>query len=194
MEQMTFLYTARSVFDKTYNKDGHTWDSYAEWSKLTNLKEVISLDVILNKSLVEPDYDNADDWNFIHIDGLQQTNFFKTTDYVLRRMEPTEKFNLLAVVIEPPHDCKDVKLEDFEFIGYDLLDREYGTSALTNLAGLNETFFPSDLTEFGLIDDYEKAFDVKKRLLKNNPETHHADTNVIAVWRHKTIGRAHPNR
>ena len=104
-------------------------------------------------------------------------------------MEPTEKFNLLAVVIEPLHDCKDVKLEDFVFIGYDLLDREYGTSALTNLGGLNETFFPSDLTQFGLIDDYEKTLDVKKRILKNNPETHHANTNVIAVWRHKTIGR-----
>jgi hypothetical protein len=194
MEQMTFLYTARRTFDKTYHKDGHSWDSYMEWSNLTHLKEVISLDLILNTSLVEPEYANANDWNFIHTDEFYQTNFFTTLDYVLRKMGPKEKFNLLAVVIEPPQDCKNVKLDDFEFVGYDLLDKEYGTSALTNLGGLNETFLPSDLAQFGLIDDYEKAFDVKRRLLENNPEVHHADTNVIAVWRHKTIGRTQPNR
>jgi hypothetical protein len=189
MEQMTFLFTARNTFDKTYSKDGHTWDGYIEWSKLTHLTEVVSLDGILNEDLVKPDYKNVDDWNFIHKDGINLTPFFTTLDYVLRKMEPKEKFNLLAVVVEPAQDCKNVKLEDFEFVGYDLLDKEYGTSALTNLGGLKETFLPSDLNQFGLLDDYEKAVDVKRRLLENNPEVHHADTNVIAVWRHKTIGR-----
>lgn len=189
MEQMTFLYTARGSFDKTYHKDGYTWDNYIEWSNLTHLTEVVSLDLILNNNLVNPDYANADDWDFIHTDGIYQTNFFTTLEYVLRRMDANEKFNLLAVVIEPTKDCKNVKLENFEFVGYDLLDKQYGTSALTNLGGLNETFLPSDLNHFGLIDDYEKAFDVKRRLWENNPEVHHANTNIIAVWRHKENGR-----
>jgi hypothetical protein len=98
------------------------------------------------------------------------------------------------VVIEPRQDCNHVKLEDFEFVGYDLLDKEYGNSALSNCGGFDETFLPADLNQFGLIDDYEKAKDVKRRLLQNNPEEHHADTNVIAIWRHKTVGRTKPNR
>ena len=39
------------------------------------------------------------------------------------------------------------------------------------------------------VDDYMKAYDIKKCLLKNNPDEYHADTNVVAVWRHQTIGR-----
>jgi hypothetical protein len=63
-----------------------------------------------------------------------------------------------------------------------------------NCGGFDETFLPADLNHFGLIDDYEKAFDEKRGLLQNNPGHRHADTNVIAVWRHKTIGRTKPNR
>jgi len=60
---------------------------------------------------------------------------------------------------------------------------------LTNCGGFDETFLGSDLNDKGLIDDFVKAYDIKKRLLESNPELHHADTNVIAVWRHQTIGR-----
>ncbi len=74
-------------------------------------------------------------------------------------------------------------------LGYDLLDQDFGISALTNCGGFDETFLPEDLNKYGLIDDFAKAYDIKKRLLENNPEEHHADTNVIAVWRHRTIGR-----
>jgi len=44
MEQMTFLYTALNVFDKSSRKYGRGWDDYIKWSKLTHLTEVISLD------------------------------------------------------------------------------------------------------------------------------------------------------
>lgn len=86
-------------------------------------------------------------------------------------------------------DCKDIKIDNYEFVGYELLDQDFNISALTNCGGFDETFQPTDLTDKGLIYDFEKAYDVKKRLLENNPEEHHADTNVIAVWRHITIGR-----
>lgn len=36
---------------------------------------------------------------------------------------------------------------------------------------------------------FYRAYDIKKRLLENYPEIDHAETNVIAVWRHKPIGR-----
>src|ERR1700712_3846593 len=94
-----------------------------------------------------------------------------------------------SVVVEPTEDCKNIVLIDFDFMGYELLDQEYGTSALTNCGGFDETFLSSDINNVGLIDNYDKAFDIKKRLLENNPQEHHADTNVIAVWRHKIIGQ-----
>ena len=191
---MIFYYTARGAYDKDYDEDGMSRQKYIEFSRLIHLTELVSLDGILNEVLVEPDLDNADDWNYIVTDNESQTGFFTTLDYVLQKTKPLDRFNLLAVVIEPTQDCKNVMLDDFEFVGYDLLDKDYSISALTNCGGFDETFLPSDLNEFGLIDDYDKAIDIKKRLLENNPEEHHADTNVIAVWRHKIIGRRKPNR
>ena len=96
MERITFLYTVLGIFDKTYYKDGKGWDEYVEWSKLTHLTEVVSLDGMLNEPLVEPDYSSADDWNFIHITGERLTGFFTTLKYVLRKCENHDKFNLLG--------------------------------------------------------------------------------------------------
>jgi hypothetical protein len=186
---MTFLYTARGTYDKTYNDDGISWDKYIEWSKLTHLTELVSLDGMLNELLVEPDYDNPDDWNFIHIIESYETGFFTTLDFVFKRLKAKDKFNLLTVVLEPDQHCEKINIDDYEFVGYDLLDKDFSISALTNCGGFNETFLPTDLNHKGLIDNFEKAYDIKKRLLENNPDEYHADTNVIAVWRHKIIGR-----
>jgi len=186
---MTFLYTARGTYDKTYDEDGMSWDKYIEWSKLTHLAELVSLDGILNEILVEPDYENVNDWERIHTVEQYQTGFFTTLEFVFKRLKPIHKFNLLTVALEPDQDCKNIKIDDYEFVGYDLLDQDFNISALSNCGGFNETFLPSDLNDKGLIDDFTKAYDIKKRLLENNPEEHHADTNVIAIWRHKTIGR-----
>ncbi|MCE7057246.1 hypothetical protein LZF95_21375 [Algoriphagus sp. AGSA1] len=186
---MTFLYTARGVYNKNYGEDGMSWEKYIEWSKLTHLTELVSLDGMLNENLVEPDYDNAEDWNYIYCDGILQTDFYTSLDFVFTRLKEKDKFNLLTVALEPNQDCKNVNVVDFEFIGYDLLDQDFSISALTNCGGFDETFLPKDLNDKGLIDDFTKAYEIKKLLLENNPDEHHADTNVIAVWRHKTIGR-----
>jgi len=186
---VTYYYTARATYDKHYNADGLSWEKYIQWSRLTHLAELVSLDGMLNEVLVEPDRNNADDWNYIVTDDHYETGFFTTLDYVLHKAKSKDRFNLLAVVIEPTHDCRTVIVDGFEFIGYDLLDKDYSVSALTNCGGFDETFLPHDLNKVGLIDDYDMAYDIKKRLFNNNPEEHHADTNVIAVWRHNKIGR-----
>src|SRR6476661_2506107 len=142
MEQMTFLYTARRTFDESYSKDGHTWDDYIKWSKLTHLTEVVSLDGILNEDLVERDTCDPDYWNFIYIDGQYLTDLFTSLEYILQRTKAVEKFNLLTVVVNPTQDCKDILLHDYEFMGYDLLDRDYCNSALTNCGGFDGIFLP----------------------------------------------------
>lgn len=189
MEKMTFLYTALGIFDKTYYKDGRGWDEYIEWSKLTHLTEVVSLDGMLNKPLIEPDYSSDEDWKFIHCTEQWQTGFYTSQEYVLRKCKNYNNFNLLTVIISPSQACKDIVVDDYEFMGYELKDHEFGVSVLTNCGGFNETFLPTDLNKYGLIDDYLSAYDIRKRLMENNPEHSHAKTNVIAVWRHKTIGQ-----
>ena len=186
---MTFYYTARSTYDKQSDEDGMSWEKYLEWSKLTHLKELVSVDGMLNENLVQIDRNNDDDWNHIVIDNYYETGFYTTLEFVLSKMEPKERFNLLTVVVEPTNDCENIEVEDFEFVGYDLLDKEYNISALTNCGGFDESFLPSDLNCYGLIDKYEKSSNIKQQLLENNPEEHHADTNVIAIWRHKILGR-----
>ena len=44
--------------------------------------------------------------------------FFTTVDYVLRRLKSQDKVNLLAVIFEPDQDCKDLKIDDDEFVAY----------------------------------------------------------------------------
>ena len=186
---MEFLYTARGTYHKAFDEDGTSWSKYIEWSKLIHLTELVSLDGLLNETFVAPDYDNAEDWNFIYCVDLLPTDFFTTLDFVYKRLKAEGKFNLLTVVINPDQDCNKINVDGFEFVGYDLLDQDFNISALTNCGGFDETFLPKDLNDKGLIDDFEKACDIQKRLLENNPDEDHADTNVIAVWRHKTIGR-----
>lgn len=77
---MTFLYTAREVYDQNYDREGMSWMKYIEWSKLTHLIELVSLDEILNGVLVKPDYGNGDDWNYIYVDTSYTTPFYTTLD------------------------------------------------------------------------------------------------------------------
>lgn len=189
---MDFWYGARGTFSKLSQADSTAWDNYIEWSKLNHLTELVSLDSGLNEDLVEKILDNLDidDWQFVVIDGSFSTGFYTTAEYVLRNIEADNNFNFLAVVKEPTEKCESIEVDGFEFIGYELLDKDYTDSALTNCGGFDETFLPSNLNEFGLIDKYEKAYDIRRKLFENNPEERHADCNIIAVWRHKTIGRS----
>jgi hypothetical protein len=94
-------------------------------------------------------------------------------------------YNLLAVSKEPIEPCEEVYLENFEFIGYDLLDIYGDVSALTNCGGFDNTFLPQDLNKYASISTYEKAYTIKVELIKNNPDSDHANCYVWAIWRIK---------
>lgn len=187
---MNFGYTVRDTYDKDFGGDDTSWATYLEWAKLPHLTELVSLGLQLNVDLVDYDFDSQELRDY-SIDGDGYiTSFFTSIDYVLSHARLPAKFNLLATLVEPQTDCAAaIPPEGFEFIGYELLDKSYGTSALTNCGGFNETFSAADINHLGLIDSFEKAYDIKNRLYQNNPMEYHADTNVIGVWRHKEIGR-----
>ena len=185
---MEYWYTATETYDNHY-EDGSSWTKYIEFSKLSHLTEVVSLDGMLNGLIFEPQRGEGGDWDYIIVDDLYETGLFNSLDYVLEKVKAKERFNLLTVVKEPTEKCEKINIPDFEFVGYDLLDRDYTTSALSNCGGFDETFRPSELNRCGLVDTFDKAYDIRERLFKNNPEEHHADCNVFAIWRHKKIGR-----
>jgi hypothetical protein len=188
---MTFLYTARKAFDKNYGVP-MSWEGYIEWSKLTHLQEIVSLDYMMNPDLIESDQGTDEYWKEILVGEnkvVYWTGLYKSLSYVLRHVNLNDKFNLLAVAIDPQKECKNLGPDEFDFLGYDLLDQDYSVSALTNCGGFDESFLPADLNKLGLIDDFAKASNIQKKLLENNPEEYHADTSIFAVWRHKTIGR-----
>jgi hypothetical protein len=185
---MDYCYTATETYDKEY-EDGSSWTKYIEFSKLTQLTELVSLDGMLNGLAFEPDRGENGDWDFIIVDDFYETGLFSSLNYVIKKVKDKGRFNLLTVVKEPTEKCEEIKIPDFEFVGYELLDQDYSTSALSNCGGFDETFKPTDLNQFGLIDTFDKAYDIRDRLFKNNPEEHHADCNVLAIWRHKEMGR-----
>lgn len=191
---MTFLYTAKEAFDSTYSAQTYLdWEKYTEWAELTHLTELVSLDGMLNISLVEPDLNNSLDWDSIFKHNERLTDYYTNLAYVIKRMKPKPKFNLLTLAFEPDQACNNLSIESYEFVGYELLDNDFCNSVLTNCGGFPETFLPHELNDKGLIDDFNKAYDIKKRILENNPTHPHADTFVFAVWRHSTIGRNYQN-
>jgi len=113
-------YTALEMFD---SKTGEEFN-WKKWSKLTHLREVVSLDGILNRPVFEPNFDSKYDWNYIVTDGEMVTQFFNSMDYVLKKVEGLSYFNLLAVTKEPTEEKAQLET-DFEFVGYDLIEKKW---------------------------------------------------------------------
>lgn len=181
---MNYLYTIRGRF----GSDDESWQTYVQGSRLYHAKELVSLDALLNADLVDTDYEKVD-WNIVHSAGTSVTGYLADFNYALSHMRQVERFNLLAIVIEPESDCKSTGPDNFEFVGYDLLDKDYQVSALTNCGGFDDSFLPADQNKYGLIDSYDHARSIQKHLAEHNPGEFHADTLLIAVWRHNTLGR-----
>jgi hypothetical protein len=186
---MAIYYAARETFDKGTDKDSKNWNSYIAWRGFTHLSEVISLDSLLNKNLIKIESYSAEDWEQAVIHDQCVTGLFKTLEPVLSKVRLVEKFNLLAVEIEPAEACNNKEPEGFEFAGYDLMDKWFDISSLTNCSGFEQSYSSADINAYGLLKDWEQAYRIKEKLLETNSGHPHSDTYVIAIWRHKTIGR-----
>jgi hypothetical protein len=193
---MTFWFTLRETFDDHEEfESGRTWPKYIQWSRLSHLTEVISLDSSLNADLLKIEDFVGDFWTVAAPTPEYSTTMVTSLDFLIQELKYNRpkplppRFNLLAVAQEPPRDMSLSGPEGFEFIGYDLLDKCYDVSALTNCGGFDETFQTKDQNKCGLINHFQKAVEIKEKLKKNNPDEPHADCYLFAVFRHKTIGR-----
>jgi hypothetical protein len=175
---MKFRYKAVKKFGPY---DGKAWTTYTEWTKLSHLTELISLDGILCPSVIDFDYEKDTDYLVWETDGPDGYNSLPYLKEKIAVVNPS-RYRVLAVVKEPVDECEKSQLPNFNFVGYDLVETQGYISALTNCGGFDETFLPADLNKYGLIQTYQKAYITKAELLKNNLDEEHAEFYVWAIW------------
>jgi len=163
---------------------GDGWTKYVEWSSLTQLKEVIGLDISLCPCVIK----NLEDEDWKH--NVQEDyviDFFRDLEYLKTRVAGIEPCSILASARNPQTECRDAFFDPhFQFKGYDLVGMEEGgMSALTNCGGFPLAFQNDELSNVGLVSDLPRALEIQTSLLKHYPEEHHAHCDVWALWRNE---------
>jgi hypothetical protein len=174
---------ARGVRLRTGEVPTLDWPTFIAQSRLTHLREVVSLDGILCPNVFQELI--AEDWEHnVHED--LGTHLFHDLDHVCVRVAGRAA-NVLALIEEPSvAEVASYRDPRFEFCGFDLVDERGGISALTNCGGFDKAFAPGDLSECGLLVDHAKAVAVRQLLRTEYPDEPHARCHVWAIWRMRT--------
>jgi hypothetical protein len=174
---MPVVYTAVQRFDPAC---GERWHKFIEWSGLKQLREVVSLDLILCPTVFREL--TAEDWRH-NVQEDFKTTLFHDLDHVLRRVAWDDRASVLALLQNPTeeelrsfHDAR------FAFRGFGLVELQTGISALVNCGGFDRAFAPTELSDCGLLADHARALAVQKRLRAEYPDEPHADCDLWAVW------------
>ena len=169
------------VATEKFNKSSASWAKYIAWSGLKQLDEVVSLDSILCPTVL-PDI-KTEYWKHIVNEDFM-LHFFTDLDFLRTEVSAIARKNLLCVFRNPAaHPAASQVPEGFEFIGYDLLEKDAGVSALTNCGGFPNAFSNGELSEKGLLTGYERSRTVQDSLIWEYPDEHHADCHLWAVFR-----------
>lgn len=160
---------------------GEAWIKYVSWSGLGQLDEVVSLDSTLCPTVL-PDIKNTY-WPYI-VNEDCMLHVFTDLDFLLKEIEGIRERNLLCVYRNPPRSPLPFRgAVDFEFLGYDLVDKEGGVSVLTNCGGFPDVFGNSELSSKGLLSSHARALQVQSELPKKHLEEPHAYCHVWAIFR-----------
>lgn len=175
---MSPLFIAKERFEPSA---GARWDEYVRWASIPNLVEVVTLDSMLCPRLVTELI--AEDWAHV-VNEDYRLDYFTDLNYLLGRIATTPRRNVLGLYRNPESHINVAPASDeFTFIGYDLIEDRTQISALTNCGGFPETFSNQELNERGLIQSFGRAREIQRLLPINNPEEHHANCEMYAVWR-----------
>lgn len=144
--------------------------------------EIVTLDGLLCPAIFRGP-PTEEGWNYLVLHDIPKT-FFDDLDYLLGQVEDETEYQILAVVREPTQsDVLGFTDERFDFKGYDLVEDETGISALTNCGGFPLAFSDGELSECGLVPDFENAYRIRDLLKQQYPDEHHANCAVWAIWR-----------
>ena len=177
---MPVIYSAVQRFDPA---GSDKWTKFIEWSGLTQLQEVISLDGVLCPTVFRQLV--AEDWQH-NVQEDYKTHLFHDLEYVLGKVAGNDRVNVLALMQNPSdEEARPYYDPRFVFRGFDLIERGGEISALLNCGGFAKAFASTDLSDCGLLTDHAKAMIVQKLLRAEYPDEHHADCDVWAIWQMK---------
>ncbi len=173
------VYTAVACFNPETRPD---WATFVARSRLTQLREVVSLDMLLCPNVFHELA--AEDWEHnVHED--QRLHLFHDPDYVSGRVAG-KAVTVLALIEEPSAGAVAAFRDPrFAFCGFDLIEEGGGISALTNCGGFDRAFLPTELSECGLLLDHARAVAVRQLLKTEYPDEPHASCRIWAIWRMK---------
>ncbi len=157
------------------------WASYVEWSGLTQLKELVSLDGMLCPTVLGDIKDSY--WpNIVNEDFMLQ--YFTNLDFLLEEVADPAQTNFLCVYRNPTSDpVAPTNTKPFNLLGYDLIETEGSISALCNCGGFPDVFLNEELSPHGLILSRKRALEVQSQLRACHPDEHHANCDVWAIFR-----------
>jgi hypothetical protein len=178
---MGVVYSAVRRFDPA---SGDSWANFIAWSGLTQLRQVVTLDITLCPTVFGELTD--EDWRH-NVQEDFKVNLFHDLDHVLAKVAGEEQVSVLALLQNPTGDeVRSFADPRFVFRGFDLVELGTGISALVNCGGFPKAFAPADLSNCGLVADHEAALGVQKRLREEYPDEPHAQCDVWAIWQMKT--------
>jgi len=158
------------------------WEKYIKWSRLDQLEEVVSLDGSLCPTVIPET--KREYWNHIVNEDFL-LNFFIDLDFLKLEVANIRRKNLLCVFRNPASHPSSLVPEGFEFVGYDLVDKDCSISALTNCGGFPKAFANGELTAKGLLRTHDRGREVQDALQMHYPDEHHADCYLWAIFRNQ---------
>ena len=177
-EMVTPLFIATELFDAA---DGEKWAKYFAWAKIPRLTELVGLDSMMCPHVINEFTD--EDWNHIVCEDFR-LNYFHHLDYLKRRVQGLARINILGVYRNPEtHIATPPAPASFSFVGHDLIEEATQISALNNCGGFPDVFRNDELNQFGLLEDFARAAEVRRHLRERHPEEPHADCELYAIWR-----------
>ena len=171
------LFIANSRFDPS---DGETWQQYCEFAKIPGLVEVVSLDGMLCRRLINEFRD--EDWRH-NVQEEYRLDYFYDLEYLKQRVADVPRRNILGLYRNPQTHNAAPGSDHFRFMGYDLIEEGTQISALTNCGGFPDAFSNDELNHVGLIESFDRACVVRRLLAERHPEEPHAQCEIYAIWR-----------
>ncbi len=168
------LYVVTEKFGPSHPK----WAGYIEWSGLKQVREIVSLDSMLCETVVDGPAD--DDWPHIVNENFM-LHYFTDLPYLLKRAGSVSGRNLLCIFRNPSEPP--AAPDGFRLLGYDLVDVLGSVSALVNCGGFPNDFSNEELSSFGLIDSFDRAYEIQRALREHYRGGEHSTCHVYAMFR-----------
>ena len=146
---------------------------YERNSKIRDRAEIVSYDILCNIICTH--------------DLINDSEFFgEVSDLKILLQTPMKSNEQVIAYYKNPTESYENHTFDkrFEFCGYDLSEEMTRISAVTNCCGGFDKAIPyGELNKFGLIDDYNKAILIQKKLDELYPDECHACCEIYELWR-----------